>query len=785
AAAAQEPLEPITLEEVVSGQYSQRGFNGRWISDTEFTYTVPGEAGIYMFDMTTLNSSVLVSAELLAFLNTTSPILSADRKFILAPSEVESVYRYSTTAKYALYEIAEQSVTYIADQQRLQLCIFGGGHSLAYVLDNDLYYLPEGAAAPVRITTDGVPDVLYNGHTDWVYEEDVMYTGQATWFSTDGSYLAFASFNDEEVDTYSYYYYVDQTEDEDGLYPKFVNLKYPKVGRKNPTVSLRVVNLATLSASSPVTWTTLLAPAEVTDDHILGAVTWPTDNEVAAYWFNRRQNSSILRICNVVTDFCQDEAREEPNGWIAMTMPVFSSAGDYYMSLRWGRAGERGGWQQLHQTLRGEGGLVTESITPGEFTVDNFVGMDEGNNRFYYTRTLTGAPWRRQVYVTTTAGESCLSCDVTLPDGGICSYASASLSRGGRYMSVTCSSPDEPAAVYLFDALSCLSCDVTLPDGGICSYASASLSRGGRYMSVTCSSPDEPAAVYLFDALNERNLYTWETNAIVRERLAGKAVQQKIITTVPLDNGHPAPVRLLLPPGLDVNDTNTKYPVMFYVYSGPNTNRVFDTFTATYHSYITTSRNMVFLEADGRGAGLNGRDNLFAVNNALGTVEMTDHIHILKEVLSRYPFLDADRVAIYGHSYGGYAALLTMIYDDENVFKCAVSGAPVTSWLYYNTMYTERYMGVPTEEDNLAGYQAGDVTLLADKLNGKDFYIMHGNADDNVHYQNAAKLMRALQLKDIPFQQMSYPDEAHSLNGVSLHRYNTMDRYLDRCLNMM
>lgn len=93
-------------------------------------------------------------------------------------------------------------------------------------------------------------------------------------------------------------------------------------------------------------------------------------------------------------------------------------------------------------------------------------------------------------------------------------------------------------------------------------------------------------------------------------------------------------------------------------------------------------------------------------------------------------------------------------------------------------------MGLPTPEDNLSGYEAGDVTLLVDKLAGHDFYIMHGNADDNVHYQNAAKLMRALQEKDIPFEQMSYPDEAHSLAGVNMHRYNAMDRYWNRCLRM-
>ncbi|CAG5056646.1 unnamed protein product [Parnassius apollo] len=726
---------PFTLEEFVSGQFAQRGFNGTWISDTEFTYTISGEPGIYVFDVPTLNSSVLVSGELMAFLNTSNPILSADRQYILAPSEVESVYRYSTTARFTLYEIATGNVTYVANHQRLQLCIFGGGHSLAYVLDNNVYYLPENSSEAIQITYDGVPGVVYNGHTDWVYEEDVMYTGQATWFSTDGSYLAFASFNDTEVESYSYYYYVDKS-DPDDLYPELVDLKYPKVGRTNPTVELRVVNLTNLVETNVVRWETLESPSIVTADHILGGVVWPTATEIAAHWLNRRQNYTVLRICSVVTGVCEEEHREQPNGWVPIALPRFSSNGDFFVSTRWSLEQADGKiWQHLYVSIRVNGEIVSSSITPGASTVNNYVGMDEVNLAYYYTRTVEGAPWQSRV-------------EVAGADSG------------------------------------CLSCDIQLPGGGRCTWATATASRAGSYLTITCSSTDEPSATYIFDPLNRRILKTWEDNAVVRARLEDKIRPNSMIFTVPLANGHPAPVRLWLPPGLDINNTSSKYPMVYYVYSGPNTNTVYDTFTVGYHSYMTTSRNTIYMLADGRGAGLNGQDILYSLNNALGTVEIEDHFVILRQVLDRYGFIDRERVGIWGHSYGGYATLLTLLHDDEHLFQCGVSGAPVTSWLYYNTMYTERYMGLPTPEDNLAGYQAGDVTLLAEKLRGHDFYLMHGNADDNVHYQNAAKLMRTLQELNIPFEQMSYPDEAHSLAGVNMHRYRTMNRYWEKCIRM-
>ncbi|KAI8427635.1 hypothetical protein MSG28_002118 [Choristoneura fumiferana] len=601
--------------------------------------------------VTSMESRVLVSGELMEFLNTSNPILSADREYILAPSEVEQVYRYSTTAKFALYEIATQEVTLVADHQRLQLCIFGGGHSLAYVLDNNVYYLPENSSEAIQLTDDGIPGVIYNGHADWVYEEDVMYTGQATWFNPDGSYLAFASYNDTEVESYSYYYFVDKSDPED-LYPELVDLKYPK---------------------------TIEAPEAVTDDHILGGIIWPTTYEIAAHWLNRRQNYTVL------------------------------SNGDFYVSTRWSMEQADGNiWQHLYLSMRVNGEIISSSITPGAFTVNNYVGMDESTLSYYFTRTVTDSPWQSQVHVVG-AQARCLSCSLVLPDGGPCTWATATASRAGAFMTITCSSPNEPSATFI---------------------------------------------------INPRD------NAIVRNRLIGKNRPGSIITTVPLENGFPAPVRLFLPPGLDVNDPDTKYAMVFYVYSGPNTNTVYDTFTVGYHSYLTTSRNVIYMLADGRGSGLKGQDILYSLNNKLGTVEIEDHFVILRQVLERYAFIDPSRVGIWGHSYGGYATLLTLLHDDDHLFQCG------------------RYMGLPTEEDNLAGYEAGDVTLLVDKLRGHDFYLMHGNADDNVHYQNAAKLMRALQERDIPFEQMSYPDEAHSLVGVNMHRYNAMNQYWAKCLRL-
>lgn len=144
---------------------------------------------------------------------------------------------------------------------------------------------------------------------------------------------------------------------------------------------------------------------------------------------------------------------------------------------------------------------------------------------------------------------------------------------------------------------------------------------------------------------------------------------------------------------------------------------------------------------------------MFSVNNRLGTYEMEDQIAVTKWLINKYKFIDSSRVSIWGWSYGGYATAMTLAKDTEKVFKCGVSVAPVTSWIFYDTIYTERYMGIDAYAQN---YNDSDVSTAKNvEVIGKhDFLLVHGNADDNVHYQQSMVLARALELADIMFEQM-------------------------------
>ena len=155
-----------------------------------------------------------------------------------------------------------------------------------------------------------------------------------------------------------------------------------------------------------------------------------------------------------------------------------------------------------------------------------------------------------------------------------------------------------------------------------------------------------------------------------------------------------------------------------------------DRFKLDWGTYLATSEDVIYAVIDGRGSGYRGDDLLFEIYYKLGQPEVQDQIDVTKALVDQYSFIDRSNVAIWGWSYGGFvtAAVLAADADQSNVFKCGISVAPVTNWIYYDTIYTERYMGLPVPGDNLQGYRASDITAKAEKLKGKKYLIVHGTA---------------------------------------------------------
>ena len=258
----------------------------------------------------------------------------------------------------------------------------------------------------------------------------------------------------------------------------------------------------------------------------------------------------------------------------------------------------------------------------------------------------------------------------------------------------------------------------------------------------------------------------FEDNSGLEERLEGKTLPVIEKTRVTIDNAGfsaEAQVKILKPPHMEAG---VQYPVIVYIYGGPGYQQVTDSWSVGWGEYLATSRNVVYVLMDTRGTGGQSNEFMFSVYKRLGTVEMEDEISVTRQLVRDNNYMDPERVAIWGWSYGGFNTAMTLELDtgDEQVFKCGISVAPVSSWLLYDSIYTERYMALP--QDNHEGYNHSLITGI-ENLKNKVWMLNHGVADDNVHYQHSMLLTKELEEHDVQFVQHSYPDENHGLRGVS------------------
>jgi dipeptidyl-peptidase-4 len=216
---------------------------------------------------------------------------------------------------------------------------------------------------------------------------------------------------------------------------------------------------------------------------------------------------------------------------------------------------------------------------------------------------------------------------------------------------------------------------------------------------------------------------------------------------------------MITPPGFD---PDKKYPVLLYIYGGPGSQTVEDKWggsTYLWHQMLA-QKGYIVVSVDNRGTGFRGKAFKQIVYRNLGEWEVNDNIETAK-YLGSLSFVDKDRIGIWGWSYGGYVALLTMCRGAE-YFKTGVAVAPVTHWMYYDDIYTERYMSTPKE--NPEGYRKSSPLTYASLLKG-NLLIIHGTSDDNVHWQNTITMVDTLIKANKQFETAFYPGKDHSIRG--------------------
>jgi dipeptidyl-peptidase-4 len=238
---------------------------------------------------------------------------------------------------------------------------------------------------------------------------------------------------------------------------------------------------------------------------------------------------------------------------------------------------------------------------------------------------------------------------------------------------------------------------------------------------------------------------------------------------------------MVKPPGFD---PARRYPVIVEVYGGPGVQRVQRAWGG-YFKQVLAQQGFIVFQLDNRGSGSRGTAFEAALHRRMGTVEVEDQVRGV-EYLRSLPFVDPARIGVWGWSYGGYMALMSMVRAPDH-FAAGVSGAPVTDWRLYDTHYTERYMGVPeagAAQSNPEGYRDGNVMTHAAALKGP-LLVMHGMADDNVLFTHSTALFKRLQDLGKPFEVMPYPGSKHALMGfpsTGLHGYRSIEAFFRRAL---
>lgn len=228
-------------------------------------------------------------------------------------------------------------------------------------------------------------------------------------------------------------------------------------------------------------------------------------------------------------------------------------------------------------------------------------------------------------------------------------------------------------------------------------------------------------------------------------------------------------------------DPARKYPVVVFVYGGPATQTVINSWPARadafFNQYLSQNGYIVF-SIDNRGTPRRGVKFGSALFRHQGNVEVIDQLRGIDH-LKTLPYVDAGKIGVYGWSNGGYMSLM-LLSKASNAYACGVAGAPVTDWGLYDSHYTERYMDLP--KNNPEGYPASTVFAHLDGLKSK-LLLIHGMADDNVLFTNSTKLMSELQKRGTPFELMTYPGAKHGLRGNdALHRYRLTEDFFNRCL---
>ncbi|KAM7358770.1 dipeptidyl peptidase 4 omega isoform 3-T6 [Cochliomyia hominivorax] len=735
------PAVGINLEDVLTGKLAAKHFNGSWTTGNSIIYKVNNN---FQNLQAIMEYNVVDKKKTRLMLDTERQYIlyekSADGKYLLLAKNYKKNFRHSFLADYDIYDIETGVIKPLTIQGSAKPLIMVQwapvDNALIINYDRNLYYKPSAFANEIALTDDTNPAIL-NGIPDWVYEEEVFSSNSAVWFSPDGKKLAFIKFDDSPTHVINFPVY-GEAGDIRFQYPFNRLVAYPKAGSPNPRVQLFTSDLDRAAAGTDhLTNIPVPSALNTQGDYIITVVDWLNNTNVLSVWMNRIQNQAHVQIFNGLSRQ-RAYSLESKTGWVDFFSAPFKNRDGNRIAFIMPQAQDSAGeYRHLCILSTASSSGKPEPLTKGKYVVTSILHWDTTHDIIFYTANSENNPEQLHVYAIKAAtGQTakCLTCNLHKSNGKEQTYYTADFNTKNQVI-ITSLGPSIPqSAIYEWS--------------------------------------------YVNNQVNLNKIVNWEDNAELIMTLKNFAMPTVEIHTIPISDGFTAKVLMQLPPNMD-RSGKTKYPMLVDVYGGPDSYSVVDKWIVDWGTYLSSNQSVIYAKIDGRGSGLRGEKLLHSVYQKLGTVEITDQIDVTRQLQKKFDFIDANHTGIWGWSYGGYAAAMALANDNDHVFRCAASIAPVTDWTYYDSIYTERYMGLPNI--NELGYEAGRLSTRAKQLKGKKFLLVHGTLDDNVHYQQAMILAKNLERHDILFKQISYPDEDHALAGVRPHLYHSLDRFFGEC----
>ena len=285
------------------------------------------------------------------------------------------------------------------------------------------------------------------------------------------------------------------------------------------------------------------------------------------------------------------------------------------------------------------------------------------------------------------------------------------------------------------------------------------------------SNANTPVKITVNETKSNKVLRVLQDNARLVDKLAGYSYAEKEFIKVRTASDYELNAWIVKPVDFD---ESKKYPVLMFQYSGPNSQQVLDKYSFDWEQYLAAN-GIITVCVDGRGTGARGEAFRKCTYLRMGELESKDQVEAA-QALGKLPFVDKSRMAIWGWSFGGYNTLMAMSVGN-GTFKAGIAVAPPTDWKYYDSVYTERFMRTPKE--NFEGYAATSPIRLAKDLQGK-LLLIHGTADDNVHFQQTMDYAESLVQAGKQFEMQVYKDRNHSIYGgnTRYHLYTRMSNFL-------